>query len=129
MSLCLHEKMFRTASETPDAVAVIYEENGNICRMTYGELAEKALELAGQLHEAGLKKGDLAAVRMPRGTGQIISIYAILALGAAYVPINVRHPAGRVENICKKGNINIIITDMDDTDDLDLKKVSISDNA
>lgn len=121
--------MFRTASETPDAVAVIYEENGNICRMTYGELAEKALELAGQLHEAGLKKGDLAAVRMPRGTGQIISIYAILALGAAYVPINVRHPAGRVENICKKGNINIIITDMDDTDDLDLKKVSISDNA
>ena len=129
MSLCLHEKLFRTALETPDAEAVIYEENETICHMTYGELAEKALKLAGQLHEAGLKKGDLAAVRMSRGTGQIISVYAILALGAAYVPINVRHPAGRVENICKKGNINIIVTDMDDTDHLEIKKISISDTA
>ena len=129
MSLCLHEKMFRIAEEFPDTYAVMYEKNNKIEHMTFGELAEKSLKLAGNLREAGVKKGDFVAVRMPRGTGQVISVYAILAVGAVYVPINVRHPAGRVENICKKGNINFIVTDMNDMDYLGLKKISISDNC
>lgn len=126
MALCLHEKVFQWAKERPDAIALIYEVEKEIKTMTYGELKEQALGLSTRLKNSGVNKGDLVAVRQPRGIGQLISIYAILAVGAAYVPINVRHPRGRVENICNKGNIKVLLTEEKEMDLASVKNISIS---
>ena len=111
MTLCLHEKVFQWAEERPDAIALLYEVDKQIKSMTYGQLKTQALSLATRLKNSGVGKDDLVAVRQSRGIGQLISIYAILAVGAAYVPINVRHPRGRVENICNKGKIKFLLTE------------------
>lgn len=124
MALCLHEKMFQWAEERPDAIALLYEVDKKIKTMTYGQLKTQALSLATRLRDSGVGKGDLAAVRQPRGIGQLISIYAVLAVGAAYVPINVRHPKGRVENICNKGNIKVLLTEEQDVNLTSVKNIS-----
>ncbi|MBQ7433956.1 MAG: amino acid adenylation domain-containing protein [Lachnospiraceae bacterium] len=126
MALCLHEKMFQWAEEKPDATALIYEADQEIKTMTYGQLKSQVLSLATRLKDSGVNKGDLVAVRQPRGVGQVIGIYAVLAVGAAYVPINVRHPKGRVETICKKGNIKALLTEETDVCLTSVKNISIA---
>lgn len=118
--------MFKRAEEKPNAIALIYEVEKEIEKMTYNHLRELVLRLATRLKNEGVSKGDLVAVRQPRGVYQIISIYAILAVGAAYVPINVRHPRGRVENICGKGNIKLLLTQEDDVKLDSVKRISIA---
>lgn len=127
MALCLHQKVFQWAEENPDAIALIYEAGKEIKTMTYSQLKTQALRLAARLRDNGVEKGDLVAVRVPRGIGQLISIYAVLAVGAAYVPINVRHPKGRVENICNKGKIKFLLTGEKDVTLASVKNISIAD--
>lgn len=126
MALCLHEKMFQWAVERPNAIALIYEAEKELKTMTYSQLKKRVLSLASRLKAEGAGKGDLVAVRQPRGIGQLISIYAILAIGAAYVPINVRHPKGRVEKICTKGKIKAILTEDKEINLSSVRNISIS---
>lgn len=126
MALCLHEKVFQWAEEKPDAIALIYEINKEIKTMTYSQLKLQALRLAKRLKDNGIMKGDLVGVRQSRGIGQLISIYAVLAVGAAYVPINIRHPKGRVENICNKGKIKVLLTEEWEMNLTSVKSISIA---
>lgn len=124
MMNCMHEKLFIMAEEKRDAIALIYESEGTASTMTYGQLADTVRRLATRLKNNGVKKGDLVAVRQERGPLQVISIYAVLMLGAVYVPINVRHPEGRVKNICQKGNIKFILTECHDVNLPGVKNIS-----
>jgi non-ribosomal peptide synthetase component F len=92
-SVLLVPDLVRAQAEcSPDAVAV--ESAGE--RLTYAELLARAAGLAHHLHDAGIRPGDLVAVAVPRGVDLAPALVGINLAGAAFVPLDPRHPAGRL---------------------------------
>ncbi|NQS97108.1 MAG: long-chain fatty acid--CoA ligase [candidate division Zixibacteria bacterium] len=58
-------------------------------QVTYGELFEAVLRMAAGLKEMGIKKGDRVLLMLPNIPHFPISYYAVLAVGAVVVPVNI----------------------------------------
>ncbi|WP_212003973.1 non-ribosomal peptide synthase/polyketide synthase [Chitinophaga sp. HK235] len=81
------------ARRTPEAVAVIYEDQ----KLTYRELDERSNELANYLlSEYDLKPEDPVAIKLERTAWMVIAIVGVLKSGAAYVPIDPAYPEERI---------------------------------
>ncbi|WP_018542832.1 non-ribosomal peptide synthetase [Streptomyces sp. MspMP-M5] len=114
----LHDGFFARAVETPDAPALLWGRNGTL---SYGELSDKALELAGHLHARGVRPGDVVAVTLPKGHDQILAVLGVLTAGAAYLPLGIDQPKARRERIHASAGIRLVLTDItvpDDTEPL-----------
>lgn len=62
-----------------------------VCRdrfTTYGELRGRIVRSRTHLHQAGVRQGDRVAVVLPISADAVITLYAVLSLGAAYVPVD-----------------------------------------
>lgn len=80
-------------------------------RLTYGQLNEQANQLAHYLHQTfGLRKGDRVGVFIEKSHYSIISLLAILKLGAVYVPLDVNNPSERIEHILQDAEISTLLT-------------------
>jgi amino acid adenylation domain-containing protein len=77
---------------TPDAPAVSDGDR----RLTYRELDEAASRLARHLRIAGVRPGDRVALCLERSIEQVAAVLAVLATGAAYVPLDPAWPAERI---------------------------------
>ncbi|MEX3504599.1 Pls/PosA family non-ribosomal peptide synthetase [Corynebacterium sp. LK2510] len=96
-----------TARRHPDAAAI---DDGDI--LTYAELVERIREVAGDLHQAGMRRGDRIGVRMTSGTRELyIAILGTLWAGCAYVPVDADDPDERAEIVFGEAHIDGIFTD------------------
>ncbi|WP_233789489.1 AMP-binding protein [Eggerthella lenta] len=84
----LHGRFFARAQAEPDAPALRWGADGEA---TYGELAGRALRIAGGLAAAGVGEGDRVAVRLPKLARWQPRWRA--GRRAAYVPVGVSQPA------------------------------------
>ncbi|WP_312870297.1 non-ribosomal peptide synthetase [Gordonia asplenii] len=75
----------------PGAVAVVDDD----AQWTYAQFDELRRALAAQLFRDGVRADDHVAVELDRGIGQLVAIYAVLTLGAAYVPLDPTAPSVR----------------------------------
>ncbi|MFD9076876.1 non-ribosomal peptide synthetase, partial [Streptomyces lasiicapitis] len=82
----------RQVARTPDASAVVCGE----VRLSYAELNTRANRLAHRLIAAGTGPEQVVAVALPRTADLIVALVAVLKTGAAYLPIDPRHPADRI---------------------------------
>ncbi len=80
---------------TPDRVALVQRSR----RVSYGELEEKARELAGYLMESGVKKGDFAVLLMDKTLEVPLAFYAMMKLGAILVPMDIGWPPERIREL------------------------------
>ena len=103
----VHRLFEEQARTTPDALAVSWRDQ----RLTYRQLDELADGLAAALCAAGVRPGDLVALRIGRTPDLVISTLAILKAGAAYLPIDPDYPAGRVEFLFTDSGARVLITD------------------
>jgi amino acid adenylation domain-containing protein len=78
--------------------------------MTYAELAERALRMAGWLRERGVGHESRVAVCLPRGTAMVWATLGVLAAGAAYVPVDPRHPQERIDFCMADAEAAVMIT-------------------
>jgi amino acid adenylation domain-containing protein/non-ribosomal peptide synthase protein (TIGR01720 family)/FkbM family methyltransferase len=103
---CIHELFETQVEATPGAIAVVSEDE----QLTYGELNERANQLAHLLKSTGVGRGSLVAVLMHRSSNMIPALLAILKAGGAYVPIEPAYPKSRIEWILSSHNIDCLIT-------------------
>ncbi|KUF12937.1 non-ribosomal peptide synthetase [Streptomyces silvensis] len=82
----------RQVASTPDAPAV---SCGDV-RLTYAELNTRADRLAHRLIAAGAGPEQVVALALPRSAELIVALVAVLKSGAAYLPVDPRHPADRI---------------------------------
>ncbi|GDY50987.1 hypothetical protein SVIO_016100 [Streptomyces violaceusniger] len=94
------------AERRPDAVAVISGDD----RVTYGELDQRANQLAHLLAGRGVGPETLVGLCVDRGVEMIVAILAILKLGAAYVPIDPHHPRDRVQFVLADAGVTVAVT-------------------
>ncbi|MEU6934614.1 amino acid adenylation domain-containing protein [Streptomyces sp. NPDC046374] len=79
----------------PDAVALVHAD----ARLTYAELGAAVRARAALLAADGAGPGRLVALHRPRGIDAIVGLLAVLATGAAYLPLDVQAPDARNEAI------------------------------
>ena len=64
---------------------------------TYHELDSRAAVLAHRLSDAGVRRGDVVALAMSRSADLVAALWAIIAAGAAYLPVDLAYPRARIE--------------------------------
>lgn len=85
------------ARSTPGAPAV--ESGAEV--LDYGRLWDRVLVTAAALEEAGVGPGDRVALWAGRTPGTVVGALAVMALGAAYVPLDPAHPGERVAAVLR----------------------------
>ncbi|WP_231949533.1 salicylate synthase [Alloactinosynnema sp. L-07] len=100
----LHDGFFAEATRNPDAIAVLGTET-----ITYGDLADRALRVAGALVARGVRPGDTVGVTLPKGPDQIVAVLGVLAAGGTYVPVGVEQPEARVRRIADLAGYRVLI--------------------
>ncbi|MGH3640745.1 MAG: amino acid adenylation domain-containing protein, partial [Mycobacterium sp.] len=85
------EAFARQVRLTPDALAVVA---GDV-RLTYGELASRAYQLANHLRAEGVAGEEMVAIALPRSAEMVVAVMAILAAGGAFVPVDPLWPEER----------------------------------
>ncbi|MCG8423581.1 MAG: amino acid adenylation domain-containing protein [Proteobacteria bacterium] len=98
----LHDSFFEVAQRQPEAPALLWSRDSAI---SYGELSQRALSVAGYLGEHGVKAGEVVAIHLPMGPDQIVAALGVLAAGAAYLPVGVDQPRLRRERIYQAAGI------------------------
>ncbi|QPQ89137.1 amino acid adenylation domain-containing protein (plasmid) [Burkholderia gladioli] len=105
--LCVHQLFEQQVQRTPEAIALVWEEQS----LTYDQLNIQANRLAHRLIELGLGTGHYAAVLLERSISLVVAQLAILKVGAAYVPIDPETPSSRQAWIIADCNARLVITD------------------
>ncbi|MER5622347.1 amino acid adenylation domain-containing protein [Streptosporangium sp. NPDC002544] len=90
----------------PSAVAVVHAGRS----LTYGELDGRADRLARLLAGRGAGPERIVAVAVPRSAETVVAILAVLKSGAAYLPLDLDHPAERVRTMVEDAAPILILT-------------------
>ncbi|OKI59783.1 peptide synthetase [Streptomyces sp. CB00072] len=95
------------AARTPEAVAVV----GDGTALSYAALDARANRLANHLIASGVEPGSAVAVLQERSVDLVVSLLAVAKTGAAYVPLDSRYPAPRLELIVEETGCHTVLTD------------------
>ncbi|MGB3534216.1 MAG: amino acid adenylation domain-containing protein [Microcoleaceae cyanobacterium] len=101
----IHELFQQQVEETPDAIALIFEEQ----HLTYHALNQKANQLAHYLQKQGITSESLVGVCVERSLEMLIAILAILKAGGAYVPLDPSYPKERLEFVLKDAEVSTLL--------------------
>lgn len=94
------------AQKQPDKVALYFEEQ----KITYQVLAAESIKLAAHLQDIGVCLGEYIGIYMPISPHVIISMMAILRVGAIYVPLDAELPPKRLTEMISQCQIHHCLT-------------------
>ncbi|MFJ5305072.1 non-ribosomal peptide synthase/polyketide synthase [Streptomyces sp. NPDC088350] len=86
------ELLAAQAERTPDERALVFGERS----MTYAELDAAVNRMARLLIERGAGPEKVVALGLPRSLDMVVALFAVLRTGAAYLPLELDHPADRL---------------------------------
>lgn len=90
----------------PDELAL----DDGTTRLTYRALAVEVENLRRRLATAGVGLGDRVGIRVPSGTNDLyVAILAVLAAGAAYVPVDAEDPDERAELVFGEADVRAVV--------------------
>ncbi|MFF6952703.1 Pls/PosA family non-ribosomal peptide synthetase [Streptomyces iakyrus] len=79
-------------------------------RLTYRALAVEVDRMRRRLASAGVGLGDRVGIRVPSGTNELyIAILAVLATGAAYVPVDAEDPDERADLVFGEAGVRAVV--------------------
>ncbi|MBC9912778.1 non-ribosomal peptide synthetase, partial [Chitinophaga varians] len=94
------------ALRRPHTMALIYEGQ----ELTWGELNERANQLARYLRQKGVKRGAVIPLCIDSSPDAIVGIMGILKAGAAYAPIDPSFPQDRINYILDDVHAEIAVS-------------------
>ena len=103
---CVHHLFELQADRTPDAIAVVFEEE----RLTYRELDKRANQLAQHLVKLGVGPDVLVGILVERSLEMVVGLLGILKAGGAYVPLDPAYPRERVAFMLEDSAVPVLLT-------------------
>jgi natural product biosynthesis luciferase-like monooxygenase protein len=103
---CVHELFEQQAERTPDAAAVVFEDE----QLTYGELNRRANRLANHLRRLGVGPESRVGICVGRSTELVVGLLGILKAGGAYVPLDPEYPQGRLGMMLEEAGLAALVT-------------------
>ncbi|MEG4490497.1 amino acid adenylation domain-containing protein [Microcoleus sp. D3_18_C4] len=103
---CVHELFEAQAERTPDAIAVVFQNE----YLTYRELNKKANNLASYLQKIGVNPEVLVGIYVERSLEMMVGLLGILKAGGAYVPLDPAYPPERLGFMLEDAKISVLLT-------------------
>lgn len=104
--LCIHQLLEQQVLQTPNAIALTFENNS----LTYEQLNTQANQLAHYLvHEQQVKPEQRIGLCLERSLDLVICMWGILKAGAAYVPLDPNYPLSRLTYIMDDADIQCVL--------------------
>lgn len=103
---CVPELFEEQVERTPEAVAVVFEEE----QLSYGELNRRANRLARYLVKLGVSPEVRIALCVERGPEMVIGLLGVLKSGGAYVPMDPGYPEDRLAYMLEDSHAQIVLT-------------------
>lgn len=102
---CVLEAFAQTVGHRPDALAVV--ESG--LELTYRDLAAWIESVTEMLGAAGIGHGDTVAVTGPRCAAVVAAAWAVIGVGATYLPLDGNHPRRRLAHILEETGATLVL--------------------
>ncbi len=106
----LHDRVAEAARRHPAAMAIRQHDRF----VTYAELDQDASRIARGLQQAGVSRDDRVLVYLPRSIDQIAAALAVMRCGAAFCPVDMQIPIGRLQTIAEELQPAAVITEAAD---------------
>jgi amino acid adenylation domain-containing protein len=103
---CIHQLFEEQVERSPDAIAVVFENE----KLTYRELNQRANQLAHYLQTLGVCPEVLVGICVERSLEMIIGIIGILKAGGAYVPLDPAYPQERLAFMIEDAAVPVLLT-------------------
>ncbi|VEP13357.1 Amino acid adenylation protein (modular protein) [Hyella patelloides LEGE 07179] len=103
---CIHQLFEEQVEKTPDAVAVVFEEE----QLTYQQLNQRANQLAHHLQSLGVEPDVLVGICVERSIEMVVGLLGILKAGGAYVPLDSNYPAERLSYMLADSDVELLLT-------------------
>ncbi|MEO1068698.1 MAG: amino acid adenylation domain-containing protein [Cyanobacteria bacterium J06638_6] len=105
--LCIHQLFAAQVERTPNATALIWNEQ----RLTYRQLNDRATQLGQHLISLGVGPEVPVGICMNRSTDLVVGLLGTLKAGGAYVPLDPVYPAERLAFIVADARISVLLVD------------------
>jgi amino acid adenylation domain-containing protein len=102
----IHRVFESRAASNPDHVAVTFGSS----QLTYGELNDRANQVAHHLVSLGVGPEVLVGLCLERGLDLVIALLGILKAGGAYVPIDPQYPSERIRFMLEDSRAPVLVT-------------------
>jgi amino acid adenylation domain-containing protein len=103
---CLHQLFEAQVERTPDAVAVVFENE----QLTYHQLNQRVNQLAYYLQKLGVQPEVPVGICVERSITMLIGLLGILKAGGVYVPLDPAYPQERLAFMLEDAQAPILLT-------------------
>lgn len=103
---CVHKLVEAQAAHQSEARAVVYGEQ----HLTYGELNERANQLAHYLRGRGVGLEARVGVLLEPSVEFVVALLAILKAGGSYVPLDKEYPKKRLQFMLEDAGVQLLLT-------------------
>ncbi|HYO58090.1 non-ribosomal peptide synthetase [Archangium sp.] len=103
---CAHQLFEAWVDRTPDAVALVFEDE----QLTYRELDARANRLAWQLLELGVGPETRMGLYVERSIDLVVGMLGVLKAGGAWVPLDPAYPRERLGYMLEDSGAEVLLT-------------------
>ncbi|GCB44398.1 siderophore biosynthesis non-ribosomal peptide synthetase modules [Streptomyces sp. NL15-2K] len=100
------DRFDQAADRDPQRVALVAHGS----TMTFAQLRDRSRAVAGVLAQRGIGPERTVGLAIPRSLDSIVALFAVLRVGAAYVPLELDHPDERIAAIVADARPDVILT-------------------
>ncbi|MFI0780468.1 amino acid adenylation domain-containing protein [Streptomyces sp. NPDC021212] len=100
------DRFDRAADRDPQRVALVAHGSA----MTFAQLRDRSRAVAGVLAGRGIGPERTVGLAIPRSLDSLVALFAVLRVGAAYVPLELDHPDERIAAIVADARPDVILT-------------------
>jgi amino acid adenylation domain-containing protein len=101
----IHQMFEHRAQQTPDAVAVVFENQ----QLTYKELNQKANQVAHYLQKLGVKPEVRVGIYVDRSLEMVVGLLGIMKAGGAYVPLDPAYSSERLSFMRSDAQVQVLL--------------------
>ncbi|MBW4677719.1 MAG: amino acid adenylation domain-containing protein [Desmonostoc geniculatum HA4340-LM1] len=104
---CLHEVFEQQVKQSPNALALVDQSK----QITYGQLNQRANQLAHYLRKLGVTTETLVAISLERTVELVVGVLAIVKAGGTYIPLDPNYPRTRLDFMLSDSQVGFLITE------------------
>jgi amino acid adenylation domain-containing protein len=101
------DRFWSIVDSDPATVAIVDGDR----TLSYGELGAEVRRVGARLRADGVVAGDVVALALPRGAAMAVAVLGVLAVGAAYLPLDPEHPKQRRATQLADARARLVVTE------------------
>ncbi|MGD9152039.1 MAG: amino acid adenylation domain-containing protein [Gammaproteobacteria bacterium] len=105
----IHSFFEKQVEQFPDNIALSY----NDITLTYSEFNRYANNIANFLLKNGVSKGSIIAISLKDTRMLVLSIFALMKIGAVYLPLDPNYPANQLAFMVEDSKADLLLTASD----------------